>query len=97
MRHGRAVIPFGMYKGVRVANVPSDYLSWLIGNEFMRDDKWHWLLESIAKEFRARGLIFDEMVPQGMRERLYDLSMPTLFDQKEAEQFPERKVRKEDE
>ena len=56
MRHGRATIPFGKYKGVRIRLLPDDYLSFLTSIALMQDPKWKWLKDSILSELRSRGL-----------------------------------------
>ena len=59
MRHGRAVIPFGKYKGVRVRLLPDDYLSWLTTAPMIRAAKWKWLRDSLIAELEYRGLRAD--------------------------------------
>lgn len=54
-KHGRATIPFGQYKGVRIRLLPDDYLSWL--TTFLVDPNWHWLRESVLAELRFRGFV----------------------------------------
>lgn len=56
MRHGRATIPFGKYKGVRIRLLPDDYLSFLTTLNLIRDPKWKWLLDSLLAELSFRGL-----------------------------------------
>ena len=58
-RHGRAIIPFGKYKGVRIRLLPDAYLSWLTTAPMLRDQKWWWLKESLIAELRFRGLRHD--------------------------------------
>jgi uncharacterized protein (DUF3820 family) len=55
-RHGRAVVPFGKYKGVRIRLLPDAYLSWLTTAPMLSDPKWWWLKESLLAELRFRGL-----------------------------------------
>lgn len=57
-RHGRAVMPWGKYRGVRMAHIPDAYLSWLAGLPWLAEEssKWWWLRASIVKEMGARGL-----------------------------------------
>ena len=93
-RHGRAVMPFGKYRGVQIRNVPDVYLSWLINQDWMMLEQWRWLAESIAAEFRHRGLHLDPLsvIPEtrGFREL-----MASLFDKQELQPLGgERKVRK---
>jgi len=52
-RHGRAVMPFGKFKGVRIRLLPDSYLSWL--STALQDPKWWWLKESLRAELRFRG------------------------------------------
>jgi uncharacterized protein (DUF3820 family) len=59
MRHGRATLPFGRFKGVRVRLVPDDYLSWLTTAPMMRDEKWKWLWDSVIAELKFRGLKYE--------------------------------------
>jgi len=59
MRHGRAVIPFGKYKGCRLRLLPDSYLSFLTGLKLMRDPKWGWLMQSVIAELKWRGLRYD--------------------------------------
>lgn len=59
MRHGRATIPFGKYKGVRIRLLPDDYLSFLTSIALMQDPKWKWLKDSVLSELRFRGLRAD--------------------------------------
>jgi uncharacterized protein (DUF3820 family) len=56
MKHGRAVIPFGKYKGVAVRHLPDAYLSWIIDSDVVRLPEWRWLRDSMVKELKARGL-----------------------------------------
>lgn len=37
-RHGRAVMPWGKFKGVRVRLLPDDYLSWLTEARYQHDE-----------------------------------------------------------
>ena len=59
MRHGRATIPFGKYKGCRIRLLPDDYLSWLTTAPMMRDPKWKWLWDSLISELKYRGLKYE--------------------------------------
>jgi len=54
-RHGRAIIPFGKHKGMRVAHLPDAYLSWLAHSWLLGLPQWGWLRESVAAELRWRG------------------------------------------
>ena len=58
-RHGRAVLPFGKYRGVRIRLAPSDYLSWLTTAPMMRDPKWKWLWDSLISELKFRGFNYE--------------------------------------
>lgn len=58
-RHGKAVMPWGEHKGVRIRIIPDAYLSWLTTTWVMTEPKWWWLKESLLKELRARGLRAD--------------------------------------
>jgi uncharacterized protein (DUF3820 family) len=58
-RHGRAVLPFGKYRGVRLRLIPDDYLSWLTTAPMMKDDQWRWLWDSLIAELKWRGLRYD--------------------------------------
>jgi len=55
MKHGRAVIPFGKYKGVRIRLLPDGYLSWLTTAPMMRTRQWQWLWDSVVAELKFRG------------------------------------------
>jgi uncharacterized protein (DUF3820 family) len=64
MSHGKAIMPFGKYKGVRVRLIPDDYLSWLTSTKTLMAptggvDRWGWLRESLLAELRFRGLRAD--------------------------------------
>ncbi|MGH3428226.1 MAG: hypothetical protein ACRDQZ_11790 [Mycobacteriales bacterium] len=59
MRHGRAVMPWGKYKGVKIRLLPDDYLSFLTGLNLMKDANWRWLLDSLIAELKFRGLRYD--------------------------------------
>lgn len=59
MRHGRAVAPFGKYKGVRIRLIPDDYLSWLTTAPMMRTSQWKWLWDSVISELKFRGLKYE--------------------------------------
>ena len=59
MRHGRAIMPFGKYKGVRIRLIPDDYLSWLTSTDIIVSPRWNWLKESLMAELRFRGLRAD--------------------------------------
>lgn len=58
-RHGRAVMPWGKYRGVRIRLLPDSYVSWLTTSVIMQDAKWWWLRESLEAELRFRGLRAD--------------------------------------
>ena len=55
MKHGRATIPFGKYRGVRLRLIPDDYLSWLTTAPMMREEQWRWLWDSLIAELKWRG------------------------------------------
>lgn len=59
MKHGRATIPFGKFKGVRIRLLPDDYLSFLTSIAIMQDPRWRWLKDSVLSELRFRGLRAD--------------------------------------
>jgi uncharacterized protein (DUF3820 family) len=60
MRHGRATMPFGKYKGVRIRLIPDDYLSWLTTAPMMRTPQWNWLWDSLISELKYRGLNYEQ-------------------------------------
>ena len=93
MKHGRAVMPFGKYKGVHVRNVPDVYLSWLVNQEWIREPKWRWLAESIAAEFKHRDLHLEPIRFVSETKGFRDL-MASLFDDNNEPLEGERKVRK---
>ena len=82
-RHGRAVMPWGKYKGVRIRLLPEPYLSWLTTTPMMRDPKWKWLLDSLVAELEFRGLNVEGMFSK-------DVAVPV---QVEEENEPIRKFR----
>lgn len=55
-RHGRAVMPWGKYRGVRIRLLPDSYLSFMTESPILLDAKWWWLKESLLAELRFRGL-----------------------------------------
>jgi len=55
-RHGRAVMPWGKYKGVRISLIPNPYLSFLTTTHVMTAPEWAWLKDSLLAELRHRGL-----------------------------------------
>jgi uncharacterized protein (DUF3820 family) len=57
-------MPFGKWKGVRIALLPNDYLSWLTTTFVATSPEWGWLRESLAAELRHRGLKADLPGPQ---------------------------------
>ena len=59
MKHGRARMPWGKFKGTRIRLLPNDYISWLTTSAIMKDDKWWFLKESLMAELRFRGLRAD--------------------------------------
>lgn len=59
MRHGRAQLPWGKFRGVRIRLVPDDYLSWLTTAPMIRAPKWKWLYDSLISELKFRGLRYD--------------------------------------
>jgi hypothetical protein len=79
-RHGRAIMPFGKFKGVRIRLLPDSYLSWLSAAGMLQDPKWWWLRESLRAELRFRGF----------REDLADTEDPPP-----APERPARKIRLE--
>ena len=58
-KHGRAVIPFGKHKGMRIRLLPDAYLSFLTTTFVATDPQWKWLKESIMAELRFRGFRAD--------------------------------------
>jgi uncharacterized protein (DUF3820 family) len=58
-RHGRAQMPWGKFRGVRIRLLPDSYLSWLTTAPMMRDPQWRWLWESLIAELKWRGLRYD--------------------------------------
>lgn len=60
MRHGRAQMPWGRFRGVRIRLIPDDYLSWLCTTPMLRDEaRWKWLRDSVISELKFRGLRYD--------------------------------------
>lgn len=53
-RHGRATIPFGKFKGVRVSLLKDSYLSFLTTLPWMHEPQWRWLYDSVLAELRFR-------------------------------------------
>jgi uncharacterized protein (DUF3820 family) len=58
-RHGRAVIPFGKWKGCQLRLIPDDYLSWLTTAPMIWEPQWSWLRESLIAELKFRGMRYD--------------------------------------
>jgi uncharacterized protein (DUF3820 family) len=56
MKHGRAEMPWGKYKGVRIRLIPDNYLSWLTSTDIIVSPRWKWLKDSLMAELRYRGL-----------------------------------------
>ena len=59
MKHGRATMPWGRHKGVRIRVVPDAYLSWLTSTPMLREKRWRWLRDSVIAELKFRGLRWD--------------------------------------
>ena len=58
-RHGRATLPFGKHRGVRVSLCDDAYLSWLSGwlaEDAERMAKFQYVFDSIVPELNHRGL-----------------------------------------
>ncbi|HEX8797912.1 MAG TPA: hypothetical protein VF772_04825 [Terriglobales bacterium] len=53
-RAGRAVMPWGKYKGTRVRLPPDAYLSFLTTTFIMQSEQWTWLRDSVLAELRYR-------------------------------------------
>jgi uncharacterized protein (DUF3820 family) len=77
-RHGRATIPFGKYKGVRIRLLPDDYLSWLTTAAMMRDPKWKWLYDSLIAELKFRGLNWEMAATEDPAVEIPDEVPPIL-------------------
>ena len=58
-RHGRAVMPWGKYRGVRIRLIPDDYLSFLTTAPMMKTPQWKWLWDSVIAELRFRGFNYE--------------------------------------
>lgn len=58
-RHGRAVMPWGKFKGVRIRLLPDDYVSWLTTTDIVKAAQWRWLKDSLIAELKFRGLRYD--------------------------------------
>lgn len=56
MRHGRAVMPWGKWKGCRIRLLPDSYISWLTSTPILKDPRWHYLKASLLAELKFRGL-----------------------------------------
>jgi uncharacterized protein (DUF3820 family) len=59
VRHGRAQMPWGRYRGVRIRLIPDDYLSWLTTAPMMKAAQWKWLWDSVISELKYRGLKYE--------------------------------------
>ena len=59
MKHGRAQMAFGKYKGVRVRLLPDDYLSFLTTLPMLQEERWRWLWDSVIAELKFRELRYD--------------------------------------
>lgn len=55
-RAGKAVMPWGRYKGVRVRLLPDSYLSFLTTIPLMRSPQWKWIWDSVIAELKFRGM-----------------------------------------
>jgi hypothetical protein len=77
-RHGRAVLPFGKYRGVRIRLAPSDYLSFLTTLKLMRDPKWKWLYDSLIAELKYRGLNWQQAATEDPVVEIPDEVPPIL-------------------
>jgi uncharacterized protein (DUF3820 family) len=52
----KASFPFGKYRGKTIAEIPSSYLDWVLGEEwFFKQEKNKFILEAIEKELRMRS------------------------------------------
>jgi uncharacterized protein (DUF3820 family) len=56
MPHGKACMPWGKYRGLRIRLLPDDYLSWLTTSVMMTEQRWWWLRVSVLAELKHRGL-----------------------------------------
>lgn len=78
MRHGRAVLPFGKFRGVRIRLVPDDYISWLTTAPMIREPKWRWLYDSLISELKFRGLRYDLAETLDPVIEIQDVPVPML-------------------
>lgn len=92
MAHGKAVMPFGIHKGVRVRHLPDAYLSWLVdargrqadhsavlGQAYppiLADPRWRWLLDSVLSELKHRGLRADLALEDLLAEPMPEPVLP---------------------
>ena len=53
-------LPFGMYRGRKVSNVPTGYLRWLVAQQWLSA----YCRAEIIDELGKRGALYDEMVMQ---------------------------------
>jgi uncharacterized protein (DUF3820 family) len=56
MSHGKAVMPWGRWKGTRIRLLPDEYLSWLTSSDIVLSRRWNWLRESLFAELKFRGM-----------------------------------------
>jgi len=78
MRHGRALMPWGKYRGVRVRLLPDDYCSFLTTLPLMRDPKWRWLWDSLIAELKFRGLNYEQAATEDPVVEIPDEPVPML-------------------
>lgn len=67
-RHGRAVMPFGVHKGICVNLLPDAYLSFLTTIPFFNSPDWKWLRDSILSELRFRGFSTESLEREVFQE-----------------------------
>lgn len=54
-KHGKAVMPWGKWKGIPVCRLPDEYLCWLSTADVLELEPWGWLKASIEAELKFRG------------------------------------------
>ena len=48
------ILPFGKHRGKDIGEIPSNYLTWLLEQDWMEEDQYDDLFEEIAWEMATR-------------------------------------------
>lgn len=77
-KHGRAVMPWGKYRGVRLRLVPDDYLSWLTTTTILKADRWKWLRDSLLAELKFRGFNMEKVSEADVETETFPGDTPVI-------------------